>query len=161
MSFKVELLEIIEGLGELVPGFFESKGMYAYRLKRRMSRPYYHQTVNRLKKEGLIKPQSKRKKRYPSYAITRKGLELLRKKSNQKTSRSDGLLTFVIFDIPEEKANARRVFRRFLVKNGFTLIQKSTLVSRDRINQAFRDLVIELGIKDNIKVISGLIDHIY
>jgi CRISPR/Cas system-associated protein endoribonuclease Cas2 len=83
----------------------------------------------------------------------------LRSKPRLKIQRSDNLSTIITFDIPEDKHRARDNFRRYLIKNGYTQIQKSVFISPFKIFDEMTEFMKELGIENNVTSISGRIDH--
>ncbi len=118
---------------------------------------FYHR-IHKYQKQGLIRPL-KRKKYGNTFILTEKGKILLQKPTIKK-QRGDGLSTVILFDIPEEKRRARNIFRRYLAKNGYTLIQKSALISPLEISDELKELIEELKIKSYVKVISGKVFYI-
>ncbi|MFH0960253.1 MAG: hypothetical protein V1897_16290, partial [Pseudomonadota bacterium] len=93
------------------------------------------------------------------YILTNKGKQLLAK-PKKIDRRSDGFSTLIIFDIPENKSKERFIFRRYLVRNGYTQLQKSVLISPDKFDPDTKDLIQELGIKPFVTVISGKVDYL-
>lgn len=76
-----------------------------------------------------------------------------------KNHRSDGFSTIIIFDIPEEKSRQRTIFRRYLQKNGYTLLQKSVLIAPFALSRDVKELIEELDIRRHISVIDGKINY--
>lgn len=152
MSFIEELLQEIATAGGLMPPY------KAYRGNFRGKQVTYYQSLNRLEKRGLI-----RKLKNPNdeafYQITVQGQKLL-KKPLKRINRKDGFSTLVAFDIPETKRRQRNIFRRFLVRNGYTIIQKSLLVSPHEIDHELLELITELKIRPFIKIVSGKFDYV-
>jgi len=152
MSFKEEVLGALESFGEMSIRFM----MHRLSIQNMHYPTNYYATLQRLVKKGFVR--KKKIGRTVSVSITALGKQQLKKKPDVK-KRTDGLLTIIIFDIPEEKRRARENFRRYLLRNGFTLIQESVLVSSNYPTQEIKDLIGELGIAQNITMILGKIDH--
>ncbi len=125
------------------------------RIRKIPARTYYY-NLKKFERNGLIK---KVKKPEGAMYILTERAKLLRSKPNRKVSRTDGLATIIMFDIPEENRNARDVFRRYLVKNGYTQIQKSVFISPFSIFDELKEMIDQLGIKSNVTLISGTIDR--
>jgi DNA-binding transcriptional regulator PaaX len=151
MSFIQDLLWLIDELGELLP---ENK--LHYRSVAQSNRPLYYKSLSRLEQQGYIK-RSKKKSR-TVFVITPSGKKLLSKRVKQHPRR-DGLSTLIAYDIPSEKNRERTIFRRYLIKNGFTLIQKSLLVSPNQMDADIIGLARELKIVQYMKIISGKFDY--
>lgn len=153
MSFKEELLYVIEELGE-----FTTK-MLTHRLSiQRMHYPAYYSSLRRLEKEGLIK--KKKRGKIFIVSITPKGKGLLKKRRIVGKRRIDGLSTIIIFDIPEEKSRARQGLRRYLIRHGYTLLQESVLISPSHMTNELKGLMRELDIHRNVKIIAGRMEYI-
>ena len=150
MSFKQELLQFINDAG----GFTEK--MLTHQLRIGPDRPSrYYTTLSRMESQGLIS-KKKQGRKIVSVQITEKGKRALRK-NIQRVRRTDGLATLIIFDIPEEKRRARENLRRYLLRNGYTLLQKSVLVSPYQIDNQLKALIRELNIRLYTTVIAGKI----
>ena len=154
-----EVLWFLKDMGQLVPYPFEGKYQHIQRL-----RHYDRYKVSRalwdLSNKGLVKKLNRTGKIY--YEITNLGrarslkYEYLRKPRKVKTN---GLSTLIIFDIPEEKKKARGFLRRFLIQNGFIMLQKSVFIGRWEIDPQFKDLLKALKIDLNVSVIEGRVLH--
>lgn len=87
--------------------------------------------IKRLEKQEMISIREIDRK--IAIEITEKGkrrlLEYDFEKIELKTKRRDGKWHLVIFDIPEEKKNARDVFRRKLLEMGLIKLQESVFAS--------------------------------
>ena len=152
MPFIWELLEFISTAGGIMPPY----KAYRYRFHRKPNTVYG--SIYRLEQKNLIRKTINRS-RETVYIITEKGKKLI-SKPVVKVPRSDGFSTLVAFDIPEEKRSHRRILRRILLKNGYTTIQKSLLASPHKISQDLLELIDELKIKPNVKIISGKFDYL-
>ncbi len=119
-------------------------------------RSTYYDRIEKFKKSGLIKKP--KKPNGSAYVLTKKAKNLSRKAA-QKINRADGLSSIVIFDIPESKQSARKALRRYLQKNGYTMIQKSVFIGPFKIFKELIGFVEELGIEGNVSYISGKIDR--
>lgn len=149
-----ELFAMAEDLGQLLTDIaFTPYGKLRMHM---IPRTTYYFRLKKFEKNGLIK---KVKREYgASYILTQKAKDL-RRKPRVKISRSDGLSTIVMFDIPEEKHKARDNFRRYLLKNGYMQVQKSVFISPFQVFNEMVELIRELGIIDNVNFISGKIDR--
>ena len=150
MINKEEFIQFMTEGGKLI------EDMVLHRLSlQKMPRSTYYYHVRKYQKAGLIKPKE-RKKYGNTFILTDKGRSLIKKPTVRK-KRNDGFSTIIMFDIPEERKNARTIFRRYLIRNGYVLIQKSALISPLEVSQELKDLIDELKIKSNVKIISGKI----
>ena len=148
----VELLEIIQVKGEeIIFKSYVEMGLAPNRMA-------YYRKLKRFEDHGLIKRIQTRPKRV--FVITKKA-KLLRHKAIIKELRKDGFSTLVTFDVPEEKHNTRDTLRRYLVRNGYTQIQKSTFISPFKISSDLKDLVEELKLDHNVKVFICRIDYVF
>jgi len=99
--------------------------------RRRSNKKYYiNQTIERLKKEGLIQLCKRGDKKF--FQLTKKGkAELLKsdpKSFKIKKGRWDGKWRIVIFDIKESNRGARNQLRGWLQEVGFVKLQNSVWV---------------------------------
>lgn len=158
IALTKEILYILRDIAEAIPYPLETKYEYTRRL-----RNYQNYGVSRafweLEKQGLVKKIKKEKKRV-EYVLT----DLGRAKSlkyvygrKQKIERKDGLSTIVIFDISEEKKRVRDFLRRLLTQNGFTLFQESIFISRYKLLPEFREILSDLKIEHDVKILEGRI----
>lgn len=120
-------------------------------------RTTYYYNLRRFEQKGLLKkkPGSKEKSRL---VLTEMGRACL-KRNPLKQRRTDGLSTLVIFDIPESKHRERNIFRRYLIRQGYTLIQKSVLISPFKISPELKELAQELKITNYITTLSAKINQ--
>jgi DNA-binding transcriptional regulator PaaX len=112
--------------------------------------------LQKFEKHGLLKKSDSSKRQ--GYNLT----ELAKQLGNSpsiKIHRKDGLATVILFDIPEDKHKARDRFRRYLLRNGYTQIQKSVFISPFEIFEELRQFINEMDIKRNVTFISGRIDR--
>ena len=148
MTITQEILETIIELGELLPGFLESP----YEHSRRIKRSTYYGALSRLEQQGLIAKRHKGDKSV--YVPTQKAFNKVKVTLKK---RSDGLLTILTFDIPEDRHSARNYFRRHLKSCEFRSVQKSVFVSPNELNQEIRELIVDLKLENYITVIEGKI----
>jgi DNA-binding transcriptional regulator PaaX len=152
MSFKEELLWVMKDMGE-----FTTK-MLTHRLSiAKMYYPTYYTTVRRLEQQGLVK--KKKQGKTVTISLTPKGKQLLKKPAIGKR-RTDGLSTIIIFDIPEEKKRAREGLRRYLIRQGYTLLQESVLIAPTLVTSELKEVIAELKIRQHVTIISGRIDYL-
>ena len=105
-----------------------------------LTRAGYQKRLRRFENHGLLK--KKVTSQGHVFEITPKA-RMLRSKAIVKKNRTDGLSTLIIFDIPEEKHNARDTFRRYLIRNGYTQIRESCFLSPFQITVDMKDLIDE------------------
>jgi|SRR3989344_6191396 len=151
-----ELFAFVEDLGQLAADIALTP--YGKLKINRYPHWDYYYRLRKYQKHGLLKKIKKNNQIV--YVLTQKA-KRLQSKPITKQSRTDGMSTIILFDIPEDKHRARDNFRRYLVRNGYTKIQKSVFISSYKI---FDDLVVyiqELGIEDNVEIITGKMDRIY
>jgi DNA-binding transcriptional regulator PaaX len=147
MSFKQELLDFIYEAGVLLPRL---ETPYGY--TKRIRQATYYGTVYRLQKQKLIEKKKIRGKSV--FVLTDKAQRLYMKRPQMKP-RTDGLGTIIIFDIPEQKRAARNKLRKYLLRNHFTLLQESVLISNYELMAELKELIRELGITQFVTLIHG------
>ncbi len=152
MSYIRDLLWFINELGSLLP---ETKGHYRSFAQR--NRPTFDRSLYRLKEKGYIKKIKSKNK--TNYILTQAGKDYLNK-NLVKQPRGDGFATLITYDIPEAQKRERTRFRRYLLRNGFTLIQRSLLVSPNKLDPHLVNVAKELKILSNIKIVSGKFEYI-
>lgn len=126
-------------------------------LKRRMPRSTYYEKIRRFEKQGLLKRQKTQKG--TNFIITQKA-KYLRRRPAIKQSRKDGFSTLVIFDIPQEKRNARDTLRRYLIRNGYTLIRESCFLSPFKISADLSELLHELKLEKNVTILMAKVEYL-
>jgi DNA-binding transcriptional regulator PaaX len=119
-----------------------------------ISRSGYYKKLKKFEKLGLVKKTLNGNK----FELTQNA-KLLRGKTI-KLPRTDGLSTLIIFDIGENKHNARDTLRRYLLKNGYTQLQKSCFLSGYQVSNDLKDLISELQIRKNVVIFSAKMDLI-
>jgi CRISPR-associated endonuclease Cas2 len=112
-------------------------------------RTTYYRKLRKFESYGLIKRQ--KESRGYSFVITQKA-KVLRRKMEIKKLRTDGFFTLIIFDIPESKHNARDTLRRYLIRNGYTQIQRSSFLSKRLISEDLKELITELVLDKNLNI---------
>ena len=151
-----ELFELagkaVFGNGEVV---FKS---YAKMQLIKMPRSTYYTKLKRFERYGLISGSKVGEGRV--FIITSKA-KALRRKPAAKNLRKDGFSSLIIFDIPEEKHNARDTFRRFLIRNGYTQIKESCFVSPFSVSEDLKELVRELKLEKNISFFSAKLNNLF
>src|SRR3989344_5444271 len=142
LLFKIaeELFYMAKGLGEAAGEMIITP--YGALPMRAMTRDKYYYNLKKFRKHGLVKKNIKN----GNYVLTDKA-KALRSRPSKKLDRQDGMSTVVLFDIPEEKKLARENFRRYLVRNGYTQIQKSAFISPYKISDELLEYIKELGIE--------------
>jgi DNA-binding transcriptional regulator PaaX len=122
-----------------------------HQMKFNISRSGYHKKLKKFEKFGLI--IRKKTSSGNIYELSPKA-KSLRSKTVTKRPRTDGFSTLIIFDIPEDKHNARDNLRRYLIRNGYIQIQKSCFLSPFRISKDLKELFNELKVKDHVSIFS-------
>ncbi len=123
----------------------------------KIPRTTYYDKLKRFERHGLVK---KVRKSYGNVYVLTDRAKQLRGKPRIKARRLDGLSTVIIFDIPEDKHKARDNFRRYLIKNGYTQIQKSVFISPFKVFLQLRDFIYELGIVPQVTILSARVDQL-
>lgn len=157
VNLALELLSFIKEGGEL----FYTIATTPYG-KLRISDMYvpkstYYSALSSLERRGLI--QKKKKGRKNIYILTPKGFKKVNTKPTDLIKRTDGFSTIVMFDIPEERGKQRTILRRYLIRNGYTQLQESVLISPYRITRELKDLWNELNLRPYITILSARIDY--
>jgi len=150
-----EFQKFISGLGHLA--FDMAVPAYSQLRIDGFSRRRYYYYLNKFEKNGLLKKVQKNKRIV--YVISDRAVKL-GKKPSQKILRSDKLSSIIMFDIPESKRNARDSFRRYLLRNGYTQIQKSVFISPFKVFPELNELIAEMDVRKYITVVSGKIDRL-
>ncbi len=146
-----EFINFIKELGDGLTEFLTTP--YGKLRIVRIPQATYYRKVGKFQTAGLIT-----KSAGSSMALTRKALQLLQKPT-RKRQRTDGNSTIIIFDIPIDKNRERGIFRRYLIRNGYTLLQKSVFISPDVMSEEIKELITELKIRKCISVIAGKLDY--
>jgi DNA-binding transcriptional regulator PaaX len=114
----------------------------------------YNYRLSKFHKQGFVKKKKYKNRTY--YYLTQKSkLFLTNLKNDQLSLRTDGLLTIIMFDIPENKHKHRDTFRKYLKKHNFIQVQKSVLVSRFHTSKTMIAIARELKIRQYITIFSG------
>jgi DNA-binding PadR family transcriptional regulator len=117
----------------------------------------YYNTARRLQLRGLL--TSKKQNKLILFRLTGKGRQILKSQKNNLVRRKDGFSTIIMFDIPEKFKKERVIFRRYLIRKGYTLIQKSVMVSPYQLSSETKGLIKELSLRSYIMVLSGKIEN--
>jgi DNA-binding transcriptional regulator PaaX len=152
-----EILWILRDMAELIPQPFETKYDHIRRLKGYKS-DKVDRALTKLVSDGLVKKFKNKSK--ISYSITDlgrvKSIKYAYSKKGKK-QKINGLLSIVIFDIAEEKRKARDFLRKFLIDNGFTMLQRGVFIAPWEIHAEFIELLKELKIQSYVSLIEGKI----
>lgn len=100
--------------------------------KHTFSRKHVKETFKRLEKRGIVKRRGAENTSW-NYTLTSEGKNLLKKKvietmSIEKPKQWDGLWRIVIFDIPEQRKEARYALRSKLKDLGFRYVNLSVWI---------------------------------
>ena len=143
-----DFADFIVSMGE----FYETIVLTPYgqlRMRRPIPRSTYYDKVDRFKKAKLIvkKPGSNNN----IFVLTPKGRAIC-KTATKKENRKDGLATLILFDIPVKFNRERTIFRRFLIKNGYILAQKSSFLGPWKLTSDIKQLAKELKIDKFVSI---------
>ncbi len=125
------------------------------------SRQQFYSLLNNLKNQGLIEKRKTGNKKDSIWKITKKGLEKLKlTKENKNFSKSkinykkekDDKIKVVIFDIPEKERHKRAWLRFALVALGFSLLQQSVWIGKNKISEQFMRDLQERGMLSYIQI---------
>ncbi|MEJ0021492.1 MAG: CRISPR-associated endonuclease Cas2 [Candidatus Doudnabacteria bacterium] len=153
-EIAVEMFAMAEDLGLLIEDIVFTP--YGKLKIHRIPRTTYYRRLERFEKNGLV--TKVRKHDGSAYILTDKAKKL-RQKPLVKMNRTDGQSTIIMFDIPEEKHRARDNFRRYLIRHGYTQIQKSVFISPFQIFDELKEFAEELKIDSNISIVAGKIEQ--
>lgn len=156
MALKKKLNKLAEKFLQMIKEEIAFGEMIASTRYYGISRTNYYRTLRQLEDKKLIKKARRNYKNY--YVLTDKGRQLLRSRT-QAAKRTDGYSTVIIFDIPEDQARQRTIFRRYLIKNGYMQLQRSVMISPLQITEELKDLARELKINQHINILSAKIHH--
>ncbi|MDP4001009.1 MAG: CRISPR-associated endonuclease Cas2 [bacterium] len=149
-----ELFDMAKNLGELATEIVFTP--YGKLRIHGIPRTTYYRKLKKFQKNGLVRKV--RKSYGTDFVVTEKARQL-RRNPRVKLNRTDGMSTIIMFDIPENKHKERDNFRRYLLKNGYTQIQKSVFISPFKRTDELRGFAEELKIEKNVFLISGKIDQ--
>lgn len=117
----------------------------------------FYSLLSRLKKQGFIEKKIKQSKIY--WKLTSKGEKRLENLKNALKfpklfykQEKDNRLNIVIFDIPEKYRRKRNWLRNNLLALGFTILQKSVWIGKNKIPKDFLKAMTELEIIDFIHI---------
>lgn len=155
MNFRYELLEFLKDILAGLPKPFETPYEYSKRLTQLnyYGTRKFHDQIKSLSKEGLIKIEHDKSKQY--FYLTKKATIFLNKQP-KLVRRRDNLITLITFDIPVSKNRERTIFRRYLLKLGFTQIQKSTLIGDYYVWPELKGIIKNLRITNRVQIFSAL-----
>ncbi|MEK7617561.1 MAG: CRISPR-associated endonuclease Cas2 [Patescibacteria group bacterium] len=147
------ILEILGEWGRMVPRSFEGKYAWGRRLKS-IHKPQFERAIRHLNDRGLVRVISKDSQRFVE--ITQAGqLEILLKKAKTKTvipAVWDKKWRLVVFDIPEDSKDKRRLLRFLLKKQEFFKLQASVYISPFALNREAIAYLSETGLIDFIRI---------
>lgn len=130
----------LEELPNSYPGFALMKWTFGAGPYKKKGLEFKEETVRknlrRLRKDGLITKDSKR----GVYCLTDDGKKFVtyaQDRFSALTSKWDGKLHLVIFDVPEKKKHWRKVIREELLLMEYKQIQKSVYVGKHPLPQDF------------------------
>jgi len=140
-----------EGLPKKDPRFVLMRALLAADSKDGFKNSTIRVNIRRLKKEGLIAKDEKKK----VYYLTDKGEEMavyIRDRYSILEKPWDGKIRLVIFDIPENKKSQREWLRLELLFMQYKLLQKSVYIGKYPIPGDFYQELIKNGIFENVYI---------
>jgi len=161
---KEEMLALLDAIGDGIElltltrryqKIFMFEGLEGVRrIRDAKERQRLRERLTYLKRQKLIK-ESRRGERI-IFELTDDGKRrLLRAQLRNAPMRTDGLLTIVIFDIPESERVARELFRRFLKEVGFKRIQHSVWATNQDVRKPFAEFIQEHRAAAWVNIIEG------
>ena len=151
-KFTRELLLFIEDLEDGLVNFATTP--YGKLRINSIPKSTYYNALSRLEKKKLI--VKSKVGRQNKYQLTEKGLVIIKGPLKGK-KKLDGNSTIIIFDVPEQKSKERGILRRYLIKEGYTMLQKSVFISPFEISEDLKSLISELKIRQYTSAISGTV----
>ncbi|MEA1928246.1 MAG: PaaX family transcriptional regulator C-terminal domain-containing protein [Candidatus Auribacterota bacterium] len=115
-----------------------------------------YKAVSRLEKNGLVKKFNKEKKIH--LQLTQKGRKYLaehRASDRKPPPPWDHKWRIIIFDIPEEKKQLRKMLRGFLISIGFGKVQRSVWISPHNLLKIVQRYADKLDLSDYIYLITA------
>ncbi|MEK7168158.1 MAG: hypothetical protein AAB707_00410, partial [Patescibacteria group bacterium] len=118
----------------------------------------FYSLLSRLKKQGFIKKEQKRKGIF--WEITPRGEQRIERlknifhfpRINYKTEKDSGI-NLIIFDIPEKHKAKRQWLRYVLLSLDFTMLQKSVWIGKNKIPEEFLKALAELDLMNFIHIL--------
>lgn len=109
-----------------------------------IERQKFYSLLNQLKNQGFVE-KSKNPNEKTIWNITKKGLEKLMIEKNNQSGQSrenykkeaDNRFKVIIFDVPEREKEKRSWLRGVLYALGFSLLQKSVWIGKNKIPEKF------------------------
>lgn len=133
--------------------FLYNTHIYARGYDRPLKKSSLAQTLNRLRKQGLI--ENSLADNQILIKLTQIGKDFLDLEI-EKNDKWDGKWRVVIFDIPEQKRIIRNLFRRNLKRWGFKQLQKSVWISKRNIYEKLVSYTEELGIEKWVVIMESI-----
>jgi DNA-binding PadR family transcriptional regulator len=128
-----------------------------------LQRQQFYSLLNQLKNQGLIEKKKENDKNGSIWKITKKGLEKLnlmktknlfsiRKANINFKKQPDDKIKVIIFDIPEKERHKRAWLRMVLISLGFSLLQQSVWIGKNKIPERFIFDLRERGMLDFVQI---------
>ena len=128
-----------------------------------LQRQQFYSLLNQLKNQGLIEKKKENDKNGSIWKITTKGLEklnLMKTKNFFSISKAninfkkqpDDKIKVITFDIPEKERYKRDWLRIVLVSLGFSLLQQSVWIGKNKIPERFIFDLQKRGMLDYIQI---------
>jgi len=126
-----------------------------------LQRQQFYSLLNQLKNQGLIEKKKENDKNGSIWKITKKGLKKLNltktknlfcKTNINYKKESDDKIRVIIFDIPEKERHKRAWLRMALISLGFSLLQQSVWMGKNKIPERFIFDLRERGMLDFVQI---------
>ena len=117
----------------------------------------FYSLLSRLKKQGFV--EKKRKGNKTWWKVTSLGKKKLEKvkitfhfpRFNMRHEKGNDI-NLIVFDIPEKHRAKRDWLRSILLSLGFTLLQKSVWIGKNKLPEEFLNALAELDLIDSIHI---------
>ncbi len=120
--------------------------------KKSFKRKTIQVNLSRLKREGLIREESKKK-----FCLTEKGKEMIiyiKERHSVLEKSWDKKIRIVIFDIPEKEAYLRKWFREELILLQYKELQKSVYIGKYPLPKTLYQEIIKYKLYNNVHIFS-------
>ena len=151
-------LSILEGLWQtghmllyVLPRPFEDKHAWARRLNAADPDSFRH-TIRRLKRRGYLEVVKKHNQKFLKLTHSGELSILVQKAGVKKTDKWDGKWRVIIYDIPEESKEKRKLLRYLLKKNHFYKLQASVYITPYPLNREALDYLKVSGLSIFIRI---------
>lgn len=126
-----------------------------FEILRDQERWYVRQQLEEMKKKKFLEKQQEGGA--IDYKLTEQGKALVLQNMicDTKNGLPSNMQCYVIFDIPEPARDTRQIFRRFLKRCNFEMVQQSVWSSKNNVSSLLKELINLVGLDKWVKVIVG------